>query len=409
MKLNKWTVALAAVGLINFSPAIRAEENNNSLLTAVSSTTLSGYVDASAIWKPGTGDGFMPGRAFDGGAGNPGGNKLDGFNLNVFKLAIEKPIAEDGWHAGYRVDLIFGPDAVGYNTSVNAAAAPGDLSIQQAYVALRMPIGNGIDWKIGTWSTMLGYEVFESGSNPNYGRSYGWQLEPTQHTGVMAAYKVNDVISLTAGIANTLSSGINTRSPRAESHKTYMGSITLASPEKSSFLPGATLTFAAVDGFGGNAGKDTVNLYAGTTIPTPLKALTIGGAFDYRFNGANSITPATPTTENWAMAAALYLNYQATEKLKLNARADYTEGSDGTWYNGGAQTATNAVSPVIPVPVSDKQNELGSLTLTADYSLWANVMSRLELRWDHSFRDKPYNGGSDKNAVTLAANIIYKF
>ncbi len=37
-----------------------------------------------------------------------------------------------------------------------------------------------------------------------------------------------------------------------------------------------------------------------------------------------------------------------------------------------------------------------------------NVISRAELRWDHSLKDKPY-GYSDKNAVTLAANVIYKF
>jgi len=58
---------------------------------------------------------------------------------------------------------------------------------------------------------------------------------------------------------------------------------------------------------------------------------------------------------------------------------------------------------------------LGSATLTADYALWANVISRAELRWDHSMSgDKPYGGtvpgvGVNRNAVTLALNLIYKF
>ena len=397
MKINKWTVALAAAGLVNLSSVVHAEESSAAVMTALSATTLSGYVDTSAIWKPGTGNGFIPGRAFDGGTGNPGGNKLDGFNLNVVKLAIEKPISEGDWGAGYRVDLLFGPDAVGYNTSANALPV-GDFSVQQAYVALHMPIGNGIDWKIGTWTTILGYEVFESGNNPNYSRSYGWLMEPTQHTGVLANYKVNDVVSLAGGIANTHTTGINARSPRAESHKAYMGSVTITAPESWGFLSGSTWVLAAVDGFGGNAGKDTVNLYAGATIPTPLTGLTVGAAFDYRFNGANAVTVAGPDTSNWAYSIAGYLNYQATEKLKLNARADYTTGSDGTWFDAGVQTT-----------ISDEQNELGSLTLTADYSLWANVISRLEFRWDHSFNGKAYNAGSDKNAMTVAANIIYKF
>ena len=53
------------------------------------------------------------------------------------------------------------------------------------------------------------------------------------------------------------------------------------------------------------------------------------------------------------------------------------------------------------------------MTITADYALWANVVSRAELRWDHSMSgDKPYGGTTtpnQRNAVTLALNLIYKF
>jgi len=39
----------------------------------------------------------------------------------------------------------------------------------------------------------------------------------------------------------------------------------------------------------------------------------------------------------------------------------------------------------------------------------ANVITRAEFRWDHSLSDdKPY-GIDDENALTLAANVIYKF
>jgi hypothetical protein len=54
---------------------------------------------------------------------------------------------------------------------------------------------------------------------------------------------------------------------------------------------------------------------------------------------------------------------------------------------------------------------LGALTLTADYSLWANVVTRGEIRWDHNMGgDEIYHGTDrDVNAVTLAANFVYKF
>ena len=109
---------------------------------------------------------------------------------------------------------------------------------------------------------------------------------------------------------------------------------------------------------------------------------------------------------NWAYAIAGYASFQANEKWKFNVRGDYTEGSDGTFYDRGLAGST-------------QQNRLGAVTITADYALWANVISRAELRWDHSMSgDKPYGGtvpgigpggANQRNAVTLALNLIYKF
>src|SRR5205814_8679653 len=104
MKFNKWTLALAAGGVVSLGSIAQAEEKPMSqVLTAVSSTTLSGYVDTSLIWKPGTGNANLPGRAFDGNNPAGGGNKLDGFNLNVVEINLEKPLSEDQWEAGYKV------------------------------------------------------------------------------------------------------------------------------------------------------------------------------------------------------------------------------------------------------------------------------------------------------------------
>ena len=130
MKINKWTLGLAAVGLISLGSVVRAEEASTPLLTALSSTTISGYVDTAAQWNPGTGK-TAPGFAFAGG-------KRDGFNVNAVLVSLEKPLAEGEWSAGYKADLMWGPD-------VTVGAATGDADIRQAYVALRAPVGNGLD------------------------------------------------------------------------------------------------------------------------------------------------------------------------------------------------------------------------------------------------------------------------
>src|SRR5436190_11070859 len=211
MKFNKWTLGLAAGGVVSLGSAVQAEEAQRQMsqvLTAVASTTLSGYVDTSAIWKFGTGNANLPGRAFD------GVGKLDGFNLNVAEIQLEKPLSEDQWAAGYRVQLLVGPDANGYNLSPKSIGS-SDFSVKDAYVSLRVPVANGIDFKVGTFSTVIGYESFESYLNPNYSRSFGWQLEPTQHTGVLASYKATDAVSISAGVANTCGAGINAAPQRA--------------------------------------------------------------------------------------------------------------------------------------------------------------------------------------------------
>jgi hypothetical protein len=173
-----------------------------------------------------------------------------------------------------------------------------------------------------------------------------------------------------------------------------MGSIAITAPDSMGFMSGSSLYAGVVDGFSGNA-KDTVSLYVGGTLLTPVEGLGVGAAFDYRWNGNNAFSDAIDT--NWAYAVAAYLTYQATEKLKFAGRADYTTGSDGTFFDAGI------------VDVSDQQNELFSFTATAEYALWANVITRAEFRWDNCMSDdKPY-GQSDENAMTLAANVVYKF
>src|SRR5438034_2459014 len=99
MKLNLWTLALAAAGVVSLESMVQAEEKEQKmspLLTAVSSTTLSGYVSTSAIWKPGTSNAGIPGRAFDAPA-----SKHDGFNVAVVSLLLPSPLSDAHWGPRY--------------------------------------------------------------------------------------------------------------------------------------------------------------------------------------------------------------------------------------------------------------------------------------------------------------------
>lgn len=396
MKLNQWTLGLVAACIVNLASLVNAEDAKmNALQTALSSTTISGYVDTSVEWGLQRDHTFSIGSLQD---AIPFRNaKSDGFNLNVVKLTIEKPLDESVWAAGYKVDLLFGPDAVAYNTSINSGAT-ADFGIKQAYVALRTPLGNGIDWKIGVYDTVIGYETFEAGNNPNFTRSWGYAIEPTQHTGILGTYRVNDLISVAAGVANTLSAGINDRpiNTGEKWHKTFLGSVALTAPQDWGFIGGSTLYGGVVIGINNTGGSfvgfgnnDQGNYYAGVTLNTPVTGLKAGVAFDYVHDLGGSQFDA------WIVGA--YASYQATEKLSVHARGEY-----GQLEGAGLQV--------------DSHVELTSLTGTVQYDLWKNVISRLEIRWDQAFDhnglDLDSSGTFTRYANTglgVYANFIYKF
>jgi len=408
MKLNPWTVALVGAGVVSLPVAARADEKIVAVQTALASTTLSGYVDTSAQWNPGTGNANLPPIPFN------GSSKADGFNLNVVKIAIEKPLDAGGvWSAGYKFEMLAGPDANTFSTQSSLATGKSDFGVKQAYVALHTPIGNGLDFKIGVWDTIIGYEVFDSVSNPNFTRSYGFAMEPTTHTGLLGTYNFCDCFSVNFGIANTFGPSINERaqgpnasaSTRAESWKTYMGSFTYTVSTNCGWAAGSTLSACVINGFNsslfGGFGGDETSYYVGGTLNTPIKGLTLGAAFDY-------MDAHNTSGETWVVGG--YVGFHATEKLSFFGRAEYVR-------DRGDQKLFALFDGTPTAP--DKVLEL---TGTIQYDLWKNVVSRLEVRWDHSLSgqgvwggntansiDEEVTSGTEKNAVVLIANVVYKF
>jgi len=420
MKISKWTVALAAAGVVSFGSVVQADEAAHQVLTAISSTTLSGYVSTSAIWNPGTGrnTAFTTGGGVAGpiGGSYTGGAKQDGFNLDVVNLTISKGLDEGEWSAGYKAEMIAGPDA---NTFFGGFGTE-QVGLKQAYVELRAPLGNGLDFKLGVWDTPIGYEVFNVGENPNYTRSYGYGLEPTSYTGVLASYKFSDLLSAQVGAANegnAIQSGsVNSRSLHSggalagtpnEASKTFIAALTLTAPESFGFLKGSTFTAAAVDASPTGAANTSrvINYYAGGTLNTPLDGLTLGASFDYVGTTAQKVAPLNGST--YANSGAAYISYKASDKLKFNTRVEY-------------YSATSAAG-FLPPGVRVGPTRIGALTETIDYSLWANVITRLELRWDHdlsNLSDNAFTGVGigtaagalkERNDYMVALNLIYKF
>jgi hypothetical protein len=182
-------------------------------------------------------------------------------------------------------------------------------------------------------------------------------------------------------------------------------------------MAGSALYAGIVDGYNSSIGNDVTSYYLGGTLATPIKQLKLGASWDYAQAHDNNFGPT-----GYQQAVALYASVQATEKCSFHFRgewADYTDSLAG----GG-------------VP-----SEVIALTGTLQYDLWANVLTRLEVRWDTAVSGpRPFggtssglaapatpatgtpgypgydpgspgnpNGANQKNAVLVAFNVIYKF
>jgi hypothetical protein len=163
-----------------------------------------------------------------------------------------------------------------------------------------------------------------------------------------------------------------------------------------------------INGFnsGVTADGNETSWYVGGTLNTPVTGLKVGFAFDdLDVHDANG--------ETWAVGG--YVAFQATEKLSFYGRGEYLR-------DRGAQklfmtTITDPTDPASTIAIKTAPDKVLALTATAQYDLWKNVMSLVEIRWDHSLTGEgvwgtanPDTGmGSLRNEVMVAANIIYKF
>ena len=361
MKFNKWTLGLAAVGAVSMASAVRADEapKLSQLNTAVSSTVISGYVDVAAQYNLGN-----PGKTSA--VNQPAtlaSGKVDNFSLNSLTISLDKALDESPWASGYHIDLNWGADAI-------------DISgpVRQAYVTLRTPVGNGIDWKIGGFDGVTGYEVNTGYANPNYTRSYGYAVNPASELGIIGSYKIVENVTAQLGIGNRFSG-----TTVGLSSKDYIAALALTAPESFGFLKGSVLNFGTVQTFD-NGGVNNYSVNA--SINTPVTGLKLGLAYDkvesLRFEGSDG------------NIYGIYATYQATEKLGFNLRGEYIDGQNFNYFYGN----------------NGKGEEI---TATVEYDLWANVVSRVEFRWDHTESGTEFNANDTESAYLIALNLVYKF
>jgi|TARA_B100001741_G_scaffold65384_1_gene51693 hypothetical protein len=339
MKMNKWTVGLAAAGVVSLASTAQAEEN--SVLTSLGSTVLSGSVEASYVGS------FSSDNNLYGD---------DGFNANGASLSIGSPLGGEGYAAGYNVELLLGQRAADFSGEGD------DFHIKNANIGMSLPVGNGIDLTLGLFDTIVGYEVEASAANPNVSRSYGFDLEPFTHTGLMASTSLMDNVSLTLGAANAFDSTSGLHNTDVDGSFAFLGGIEVTAPDSLGPLSGSTVYVGIVDG----SDDDNQLLYVGASIPTPIEGLSLGVAYDDRESATGD-----------AEATAVYATYGLSETMNLGLRYDTLEDDRAGAWEGDTRSA---------------------LTATLGIALFDNVLTRIEYIAEDGNRAGGSSNGFEVNA-----------
>ena len=354
MKMNKWTMALAAAGVVSLSSVAQAQDAAAGADALAASTTLSGYVSTSYT---------LDGESGQAGIGRTN-NTVDQFSLDVVSLTLASAQGAGEYATGYTVQFWAGPNDQGTESTGNDE----EVELVQANIDLRLPVGNGLDLKVGQFGTVVGYETYDYNQNAFFQRGLGFSVEPTHHTGVLASYQLSDNLSVSLGAVNDTQTA-QTNNNADDGSSAYLTSLSYTVGDNAGMLSGTTLYYGGVHSAGTN---DVDTHYVQVGLPVPVEGLSLDFAADW-VDGANSADDEI---------YQVYAAYTLSDKATLNARYEWGS-SDNATGAGAANTG------------------LESVAVGISYDLWANVISRVE------YQSTSADGTNDDD--TIALNLVYSF
>jgi hypothetical protein len=427
--------AVASLSLADSAPEASAQDTkkmvqNNFVETAQKGVKLSGYVDAGYSYNftgaaNGTSD--VTGRF-----GSDTAAKGD-FNLYAVKLALEKALtSENKAQAGFRTDVMIGEDA---NYLINRGTAnnlsntnqnSNALFLEQAYVSIRAPVGNGWDFKVGKFVSILGYEVIERPANMNTTYGLLWQQMPLYYTGVLSSYKFDDYLDAKLGVVNGSQTDNNTDTSGAGDGCAVLAALNVTAP-------GGNANWSNNFQYSSNNDNQTYQGSNASSTSTGIENGSSGSGYTFIYNswgnwapkfandkllfafnallGTASINqPSSQPGTTWFGAGA-YAKYQFNDWFSLASRGEYLGGNNPEkLYN----------TPVVAGGNNNQNLSLWEYTITAGFNVIDNLLIRAEYRLD--WGNNSVNNASTGTARTAAtlnsssgpahyagAEVVYSF
>jgi hypothetical protein len=411
----RWSISLllAAAG-----SAIAAEKIAPKTLQFLGETTISGHVQSSFQYT------------FDhhGSPGQAGGRQFNNsgtsFGIDQAKVTLERPLDEADFAAGYRVDFLAGRDAERIHSfglfsdnDNELARRRGDdgeaVDLEQAYVAFRVPVGNGLDVKFGKFVSPAGAEAIDAPANWLYSRSYIFSFgEPFSLTGALLSYRWNEVLDTQLGIVNGWDAVEDNNSA-----KTFLGRVGLTLFDGK--LKNAVTVIGGPEQTSNNSDyRWIVDNVLTWQPPMENLTLTLNGLYGHEDGTIDSGGFRHGGGFTW-WGASLMARYQWTPVVAMALRFEYFSDADGA-RTDGANGLRTLIGP--EPPPSAAFSSLGGVDYQAVTwavwldRIWQNFTPRLEVRWDRAngavMRAQPEGGAfrdGDHTQVTVSLDGIYVF
>jgi len=346
----------------------------------VRNLSLSGFVDASYVYntqRPESRANSL--RVFD--------TEANGFQPHALDLVVQKPVSEDS-RVGFRGELIFGEDAeVLGSVTTGLGSQTDEVDLFQAYAEALLSVGNGLNVKFGKFATLHGAEVVASKDNWNFSRSFLFgYAEPITHTGVRLSYPFADWFTGIFGVSNGWDVVDDNNTAKTVE---WQGS----------FIPSPKTTLSVTGMHGAEQtgdNRDKRHLFGLVAGYNPTDKLGFKLAYDYGHE-QDAVSEGPDEDASWQGVAG-YARYQFNDWYALAGRAEYFDDSDGV--RTGVRTGARAATSV----------GLWELTLTNEFKVYKDLITRLEYRHDHA-SDAVFAAGSsfDNTQDTLSAEVIYPF
>ncbi len=434
--LLRSTTALATVVALTASMAARADDTTPAPATAPAPTP------AAAAEAPPPGyyiNGIHLGAQFDGGFYGNASSPQNGVNigqsftdrsnsvlLNQVLLTVEKQLDKKAtdYDFGFKLQGMYGTDARYthfLNELSNVTNQRTQFDVVEASLSAHTPwlTEGGIDFKVGQFPTLLGFETIDPSTNPFYSHSYIFNYSlPFKHTG---AYSITHVIP-ELDIYLQIDTGNQTSFGNGDNN----GAIAGMAGVGSTLLDG-NLTLLALSHFGPEQATRLVGPLANTYYRYYNDAYVT-----YKFNDKLTFT----TEFSWvhdalganingqkgadAYGAAQYVTYALTDTIALNARAEVFRDQNnffvGAFANSlGPVQALGGNPPATLVPAAVNGTTYGAITLGFTYkpevpAAITTLLIRPEIRYDNAMSGgKPFNNQKDGDAFFFGADVVLGF